>query len=374
MQSYLCNEKNKNDCFLEGSIGMAKYKSKIKNSQLTVKAKLSSGEKVNERELDFFSQKHIRGLLKAKLVRRFGRTSIQYTGPTAISLLEYLKKPITKYNLLFIIEQMILMVQKIQANSMSLNKLVWDINQVYINETTRELQHIYLPLEVVKEDADLLGFLNQVIYAAQPVPEQNSDYISRFVYFINSLNSFDTERIENFIYREDRSVINTLKEYTSKQSDFMTDKQSDYYKHYDEEDEYGKTELLDEDEETGLLGDEEEDTGVLEEGEGTGILEEQKIHYPILYRVLTEENIDIDKPVFRIGKERNYVDYFVSNNSAISRSHADIITREQKCYVMDLNSKNKTYVNNQQIPAQQEIEISNGDCLKLANEEFIFYY
>ena len=66
---------------------MAKYKSKIKNGQLMVKAKLSSGEKINERELDFFSQRHIRGLLKAKLVRRFGRTSIQYTGPTAISLL-----------------------------------------------------------------------------------------------------------------------------------------------------------------------------------------------------------------------------------------------------------------------------------------------
>lgn len=346
---------------------MAKYKSKIKNGQLMVKAKLSSSEKINERELDFFSQRHIRGLLKAKFVRRFGRTSIQYTGPTAISLFEYLKKPITKYNLLFILEQMILMTQKIQVNSMSLNKVVWNINQIYINETTRELQYIYMPLEVMKDDVDLLGFFNEVIYVATPVPEQNSDYISRFVYFFNGLNDFEPEQIESFIYREDRSVINTLKEYTGRQSDFMTDKQKDYYEHYDEEDEYGKTELLDENEETGLLEDENE--------EGRDILQEDsQTHFPILYRVLTEENISINKPVFRIGKEKSYVDYFVSNNSAISRSHADIITREQKCYVMDLNSKNKTYVNNQQVPAQQEIEVSNGDCLKLANEEFIFYY
>lgn len=346
---------------------MAKYKSKIKNGQLMVKAKLSSSEKINERELDFFSQRHIRGLLKAKFVRRFGRTSIQYTGPTAISLFEYLKKPITKYNLLFILEQMILMTQKIQVNSMSLNKVVWNINQIYINETTRELQYIYMPLEVMKDDVDLLGFFNEVIYVATPVPEQNSDYISRFVYFFNGLNDFEPEQIESFIYREDRSVINTLKEYTGRQSDFMTDKQKDYYEHYDEEDEYGKTELLDENEETGLLEDENE--------EGTDILQEDsQTHFPILYRVLTEENISINKPVFRIGKEKSYVDYFVSNNSAISRSHADIITREQKCYIMDLNSKNKTYVNNQQVPAQQEIEVSNGDCLKLANEEFIFYY
>ena len=163
---------------------MAKYKSKIKNGQLMVKAKLSSSEKINERELDFFSQRHIRGLLKAKFVRRFGRSSIQYTGPTAISLFEYLKKPITKYNLLFILEQMILMTQKIQVNSMSLNKVVWNINQIYINETTRELQYIYMPLEVMKDDVDLLGFFNEVIYVATPVPEQNSDYISRFVYFL----------------------------------------------------------------------------------------------------------------------------------------------------------------------------------------------
>ena len=70
--------------------------------------------------------------------------------------------------------------------------------------------------------------------------------------------------------------------------------------------------------------------------------------------------------------EGSYVDYFVTNNIAVSRSHADIITRSGKYYVIDLNSKNHTYINDKEIPVQVEIEILNGDKLTLGNEEFIF--
>ena len=74
-----------------------------------------------------------------------------------------------------------------------------------------------------------------------------------------------------------------------------------------------------------------------------------------------------------MGRERNCADYPVSDNKAISRAHADIITRGEKYYILDLNSKNKTYVNGKMIQAQEEIEIRNGDRGSLANEEFIFY-
>ena len=64
--------------------------------------------------------------------------------------------------------------------------------------------------------------------------------------------------------------------------------------------------------------------------------------------------------------------YFVTNNIAVSRSHADIITRGTLYFVMDLNSKNHTYINNQEIPIHCEVEIHDGDRLKLGNEEFVF--
>ena len=89
-------------------------------------------------------------------------------------------------------------------------------------------------------------------------------------------------------------------------------------------------------------------------------------------RLRTNETILIDKPVFRIGKENKYSDYVVRDNDKVSRSHADIITRGHRYFIMDLNSTNRTFINDRQIPARQEVEVYNGDQLKLADEEFEF--
>lgn len=347
---------------------MAKFKMKINDCRLIVKVRLLSSEKINERELDFFSRKYLRGFFKARQIRKFGRNTIEYTGPVGISLQERLKKPMSKYDFLFILEQIVDMVQKIKLNALNTEKVLWDIHHMYINETTRELQFIYLPLEQAKERADLLEFVFNIIYSMTPMVEQNSDYLSRLSYFLKGLQEFDADAIEKFISKEDSSIVNTIKKHYAGQSGYMTDKPKDYYAHYNDTE---KTGLL-EDAETDLL-EEYNETALLMEKE-TELLEEDPIFYPSLYRSATRETITVNKPVFRLGKEKSYADYFVSNNNAVSRSHADIITRDSRCFVMDLNSKNRTYINDIPIPVQQEVEIKNGDRLKLANEEFIFYF
>lgn len=95
--------------------------------------------------------------------------------------------------------------------------------------------------------------------------------------------------------------------------------------------------------------------------------------YPYLIRRSTNEQISVSKPVFRIGKERSYVDCFISNNGAISRSHADIIKRGNRFFVCDRNSTNKTYRNGYMLTPEEEVEIFDGDILQLANEEFEFH-
>ena len=348
---------------------MAKYTIKRKDFRLIVKAKLSYGEKINEKELDFFSRKYIRGLLKVDKVKK---RSIEYSGPIGISLYERLKKPMNRYDFFFIMEQIVCISQKLKANAMSTNKIIFDVNNVYINETTKEIQFIYLPLEQPQSKVNVIEFMEKIIYSVIPVREQNADYISNFVYFIKSLPSFDAAKVENYILQEERSVVNIIKRNGIGHSGYMTDKQIDYYAHYNKQDEEATT-LLKDEKATDLLEDEEA-TGLLSDNDGTFLLTENKnIKAVTLYRVLTDETISINKKVFRIGKEKNHSDYFVGDNDTISRSHADIIIRENQYYIMDLNSKNKTYVNGQMISAQEEVEIFDGDRLRLANEEFVFH-
>lgn len=91
---------------------------------------------------------------------------------------------------------------------------------------------------------------------------------------------------------------------------------------------------------------------------------------PYLIRMKTNEKIALNKPLLRIGKERSYVDYFIGDNTAISRSHANFVVRDGDCYVVDTNSTNHTYVNGTVILSNVETKIVNGDKIKLANEEF----
>ena len=202
----------------------------------------------------------------------------------------------------------------------------------------------------------------------------------------------DVERATNILYEEEATgLLNAEDDAT----DLLRKEKGDRY--FD-------------DDATGLLNDEEEATGLLREDrsvdffddDATGLLKDessaplfdddatgllldataweaeqsqplQSVQFPKLIRVLTGEAISVNKPIFRIGKERSYVDYFVANNVAVSRSHADIITRGERCFVKDLNSKNRTFINGREIPVMQETEIFDGDTLRLANEDFTFY-
>ena len=103
-----------------------------------------------------------------------------------------------------------------------------------------------------------------------------------------------------------------------------------------------------------------------------GAVQQEQQQRPHLVRVKNNERIMVDKPVFRIGKERSYVDYFVGDNPAVSRSHANIISRDGTYFIMDTNSTNHTYVNGGMIQSNAEVKLFHGTKIRLANEEFEF--
>lgn len=362
---------------------MAKFKAKCKDNHLYVRIKLSNEDAICDAELESFSRIYIRGFLKPKKLKK---NTIEYSGPVGISLYQRMQWPITKYEFFFIMEQIVDSYEKLQRFGLLPGRVVWNIQQVYYNETTKELQFLYIPFTAAQNNGTVLSLIESIGYAAIPQQEPNMNYVSRFMFFLSSLPFFDTEKIEKFIAREDRQIVNIIKRHGAGQSGFMTNKYKDYYEHYEKkEDKKGDdddaTGLLEEDEETGLLDDEK--TGLLNDSDLTALLinedetallneNQANVHYPSLFRVLSQETIFINKPVFRLGKEKSYVDYFVTNNTAVSRSHADIITRGNRYFVIDLNSKNRTFINDQVLPPQQEVEIFDGDRLKLANEEFVF--
>ncbi len=94
---------------------------------------------------------------------------------------------------------------------------------------------------------------------------------------------------------------------------------------------------------------------------------------PYLVRISTQEKIAIKSTVFRLGKKVGISDYIIRGNSTVSRIHADIIRKNNRFYICDNASTNGTFIFGVKLPPQQEVEIFDGDELKLANEKFEFH-
>lgn len=381
---------------------MAKFKIKNTDNSTTVTVTLENKERLNNSELDLFNRKYVSGFFQ---VVKKGKKVI-YHGPKCMSLDSKLKGSITRHEFYLILEQIINIQQLAYENGISLNKINLDKKYVFINDHTKELYFIYLPLDISRAEGNFVGFIDDVVNSVIPLDGKDRNIIAQFENYIKMMKSDYMKNIEKFILKNDRNAVVSIKGNSggiSNRDGFLTDKKEEYYRHYGMDDNFNKSSNkhsnyfnndyyeeaesgLYETESTGLMEDEtdypDDQTGFLEyssdldDDKPTGFLDERdddSNKYPKLQRIATGENILIDKPVFRLGKEKSYADYFVSNNSAVSRNHADIVSRGNRYFVIDLNSKNRTFINEHVIPVRQETEIFNGDRLKLANEEFVFY-
>ena len=99
---------------------------------------------------------------------------------------------------------------------------------------------------------------------------------------------------------------------------------------------------------------------------------QQTMPSPYLLRRKNQQRINVTSTLFRIGKERSFVDYFIGDNPAISRAHANILMRDGQYYLVDTNSTNHTYLNGEVLRSNQEVQLTHGCTFMLADEEFEF--
>lgn len=379
-----------------------KLKIKQKPDRTIVQVMIQRNEELIERELKTLTMNSIKNLFRPTLKKGFlfYRYSINYVGPHCVPLTQYLKSTISKQNFYYILAQIIAVTNYLQISNMSLKNLLLDLRYIFINISTNELFFVYLPILSNSVSVDLIGFFGTLLHSTNPDRNENNGYLGEFSTFLGKQSSFSVEAFKNYICSKDDNAAAQLKRLMSGQSGFITDKRADYYDHYyDNHSSTGYQAVPNEyngNEDTTLLNNSYDDfnfgkndtddygTTILSQQmsdieEGTTVLNKNNCYaqpvqkFPYLIRILTNERIEINKPVFRLGKESRYVDYFISNNNAISRSHADIITRNGHYYVIDLHTTNYTYINDSMIIENTEVEIFDGNILKLANEEFEFH-
>lgn len=89
-------------------------------------------------------------------------------------------------------------------------------------------------------------------------------------------------------------------------------------------------------------------------------------------RIKDGNMVQINKPVFRMGKDLGNVDFFIGDNTAVSRHHADITYHDGSYFIRDNNSTNHVYLNEQQIAADTEVPLENHARILLADDAYEF--
>ena len=329
---------------------MSKLKVSIKKSTVTAMMKAGRKERINETELSQLARIKPCGIMH---VTKTKKDSVIYTCPANINLTDRLKKAISKYDFFFMIEQIVIMVEDVYNNGLNVNSVRFNMDDVYINEMTKEMYFIYFPIVGGQESADIVGFIENIIYTMTPVINEDTNYISRFMYYVRSFHGFNGNAIEKYISREERAVVNVLKNKAVTMQQTM------------------QQQIMQQ-----VMQGSMDGTTVLSD-DGISVQQIQQMqsvnyHFASLTRQVTGEKIELGKPSFVLGKNPEKSDYAVADNTNISRVHAVITMRNGRYYVMDQNSTNGTFINGRIIKAGQETEILPGDCLMLANEEFIF--
>lgn len=364
--------------------------SKLGITQLVIKSQ--KGQQLSEREVYDINGNQNSGLLSLHVVTKGSSFKLIYDITGFITFKEYLKKPLTRESFAHILKKILENLNAVQKLFINQQMLWLDFEHVLVNPATGRIYFTCVPIRDIETETPLRDFLLNIIQYSTFVPGEDNSYIKEYITILNSGINFSVFDLEEYINglngksgqsekqtKECPGCRQTIMRGTNycphcgaKVIGFTEDAGTRVYDPLQDEfaDEidaehrrgtqdlsYGTTVLGADPGGTTVLGSEELDAPV----------------FPYLIRKKNQEKISVNKPAFRIGKERQFCDYFVSDNNAVSRSHADIITRGGRYFIVDKNSTNKTYVDGKAIPVEKEVEIFPGTELRLANEDFVFH-
>ncbi len=295
------------------------------------------------------------------------RYSITYTGPKCITLSEYLKTGLSKRDFMNIIAQVVLATKKMDGRHLSLKHLLLNPRYIFVDTAENKLFFIYIPTISGNSNADMLRFISRIIQETSYNCRESLKYVADLEDFLNQQSAYSVTDISEYLSQQDAGAAKILSEDNCSERAFITDKPGEYYDYCNR--------LKNGESNIDQIPDAEETT-VLRDDSAMDLFQKSsspEYAYPYLIRISTGEKISANKPVFRIGKDPLSVNYCVINNGAVSRKHADIITRGDRYYILDHNSTNGTYVNEKMISSDIETEIYSGSTIRLGNEEFRLY-
>ncbi len=391
---------------------MAKFKIEHSDGQSFLVIQGQKGQQISEREFYAINNGLVPGLLKADLVKKGNTFKLNYNISGYISLREFLLNPLNKTSFANLLNNILTNLKALQNAYYNHQFIMMDMNAAMVNPTTQQVSFVYVPITFYESGTNLKQFLLSIIQCCSFVPGENTDYVRDYIRILNNginFSIFDLEEYIKHLNGDDGNVkqakkctrcgaviqpnMNFCSSCGVKVSGLNTNKPHGVYdpaKPTVRE----KPPELEISVQTSVPKTQQEYSGTISssydvnqsvqtrtnENAQFPVSEPVNVVNPIpaaqqtvpyLIRVKTGEQIKLTDS-FRIGKDPFNSEYCVRDNNAISRCHVLIKKISDRWFITDLNSTNKTFINDGVIQPRIDVELFNGMNIRLANEDFIF--
>lgn len=330
---------------------------------------LENEEEVDQACYDIVHDKQIPGLLPTFISTKENKRCLKFNISSRTSLNHFFDGPVRKKDFLQVFSSIAENLKRCEEYTLDPNNILLDSSYIYVNKVTREADLLYCPVIWKNSSEDIKNRLKSVILKLDYASSDNALYVSKIVKYLEQESSFSFKGLKSLLEELKAEQVQELSKLFQAGKIKMPTMNLTQTKQPEpaQENWVGPRQKK--------IGSAENNPRQTEELSSNNISKEdtsKKLIKAVLKRVKTGEQILISKQVFKIGTEKNFVDYCVKDNPAISRSHANIVIENEEYYIMDMNSKNHTFVNGRLLRDAKKVKLIHGSRILLADEEFEF--
>lgn len=355
------------------------------------------GQQLSEWELNHINSNQVSGLLQVAVRKKGFCYHLEFDITGYITFREFLQIPMTQESFTHVLQNILDNLHSVKEKHFNEQLILYDMDKVYINPATQRLFFTYVPLQPFENNKTLQEMLLDIISYCAFDESEDTEYVTEYISILNRGINFSQFDLEEYVQRmlktingeydgetvecpkcgsllpasavvcscgrKMQGVTGSTNSARSQVYDMFQNGSSHHPVKVAASNEHIPT--------ASAAEDKHADTKPPQRKKQTTVLslydDEEIDAVAHLLQISTGEKISIDKTPFRLGRESG--DYVIPN-CYISEPHMDIIRRGNRFFAVDLDSRNKSYIDKEVLVPRQETELVNGCQLKLANEKF----